>query len=169
APSGSGRFGAVARGVSRSHRRFRGSPPAVKDGAAAPASARGPANAPQAPDRAATTPPIPTPRADITQLIGRASWRRPAIFGARYGATRTNRCPFTISRMTGRPPDRRNGLHRNTYLRSSQCIPSPIGFRDGFLDHGRDRRGSPTGGITHVRRQGTGYRLREDDARPAGG
>src|SRR5437762_3136591 len=132
APDGSGRFGRLTRSVSRSYRSFRAFPPAVKDAAAAPASASGPANAPQAPDRAATTPPIPTPRADITQLIGRASRRRPAIFGARYGATRTNRCPFTISRMTGRPPDRRNGLHRNTYLRSSQCIPSPIGFRDGF-------------------------------------
>src|SRR5438046_9707227 len=131
-PDGSGRSGWLTRSVSRSYRSFRALPPAVKDAAAAPASASGPANSPQAPDRAATTPPIPTPRADITQLIGRASWRRPAIFGARYGATRTNRCPFRISRMTGRPPDRRNGLHRNTYLRSSQCIPSPIGFRDGF-------------------------------------
>src|SRR5205823_8237329 len=148
APDGSGRFGWLTRSVSRSYRSFRALPPAVKDAAAAPASASGPANAPQAPDHAAITPPIPTPRADITQLIGRASRRRPAIFGARYGATRTNRCPFRISRMTGRPPNRRNGFHRNTYLRSPQCIPSPIGFRDGFLDHGGDRRGSPTGGIT---------------------
>src|SRR5436305_4800006 len=79
APDGSGRFGWLTRSVSRSYRSFRALPPAVKDAAAAPASASGPANAPQAPDRAATTPPIPTPRADITQLIGRASWRRPAI------------------------------------------------------------------------------------------
>src|SRR5437773_8853071 len=77
-PDGSGRSGWLTRSVSRSYRSFKALPPAAKDAAAAPATASGPANSPQAPDRAATTPPIPTPRADITQLIGRASRRRPA-------------------------------------------------------------------------------------------
>src|SRR5205809_5317093 len=80
-PEGSGRSGWFTRSVSRSYTSLRAFPPAVKAAAAAPASRSGPANSPHAPDRTATRPPIPTPKADITQFPGRASRRRPAILG----------------------------------------------------------------------------------------
>ena len=78
-PAGSGRSGWFTRSVSRSYTSLRAFPPAVKAAAAAPAQSSGRANSPQAAERTATRPPIPTPTADITQFPGRASRRRPAI------------------------------------------------------------------------------------------
>src|SRR5207237_6019863 len=88
--------------------------------------------------------------------------------GARYGATRTNRCPFTVSKMTGPSRNPRKASIGTLIRGSLNIFRYPSVFAKVFSTTGETDAVLRTEG-SHVRRQGTGDWLPEDDARTARG